>query len=146
MSVQARIYSNLSNEAFRALRDIDRYSAETRRRLQAAVRTGTQETAAEAIRRAPMRSGDLKASIQYEIKRDGSQGVVRAKSKKAHLVEFGTGPALVYPKRRRAMKIGDRFAAYALIPPKRPRPFMRPAIEKERPAIERAVLEAIEKP
>lgn len=140
-----RIYSNLSEEAFHALRDIDKYNAETRERIKKAVRQGTSDICEDAKHRVPVKSGDLKASIGYEMRRNGSQGVVYAKSKKAHLLEFGTGPAVIIAKRRKALKYGDRFSRRVFVPAKKAKPFMRPAIESKRPEVERMIMEAVEK-
>lgn len=143
MAVTCRVYSNLSDEVFKVLRNIKQYDEETQKNIRSAVRDGTKEVLAEAIRRAPMRTGKLKASITMSFDYDKSMGIVRAKSPVAHLIEYGTRAVTITPQMRKALEINGKFAAYANIPAKAAHPFMRPAIEKVRPDIEKKIIEAL---
>lgn len=49
----------------------------------------------------------------------------------AHLLEFGTGARRTVPDEKKALRFGDRFAAYT-VSSMAARPFIRPAFEKAR--------------
>lgn len=138
-----RIYSNLEEQVFKALRDIKQYDEKTQADIRNAVRDGTKGVMEESIRRAPMKTGKLKSNITMSFDYDKSMGIVRAKSPHAHLVEYGARAAVAVPDRKKALTIGDGFAASANIPARPAHPFMRPAIEKERPEIEKKIREVL---
>ena len=77
-----------------------------------------------------------------EIK--GSYGEVKSTAPHSHIVEFGTGPRITAPRRKKALLINGNFVRGDIYNGKMPEaPFMRPAIEQERPNIEAEVEEAI---
>lgn len=138
-----RIYSNLDDQVFKALRDIKQYDEKTQSGIRNAVRDGTKSVMEESIRHAPMKTGNLKSNITMSFNYEKSMGIVKAKSPHAHLVEYGARAAVTVPDKKKALKIGDGFAASANIPARPAHPFMRPAIEKKRPEIEKKVREVL---
>lgn len=138
-----RIYSNLETEVYRSLRDIDKYDKATQAKLRAALVKGTNEVRDYAKSRVPVRSGRLKAQIYSDFNAKGNQGIVHSKGRHAHLVEFGAGPGVVTPRRRKALKIGDKYANFATIPRRAAHPYMRSAAEGKRPEVEKLIKEAV---
>ena len=128
----------------KAIKDIDRYSESVQTNIRGAIRCTTDAVKTAAMGRAPVRTGNLKKSIDGEISRDGLSGFVSAKSPVAHLIEFGVSASYVEPKNAKALKIGDRFVKHAMIPERKARPFMRPAADSEKQNLEKRIKEAVD--
>lgn len=142
---------DLDKVAYQATADINRYNANTQRGIRRVIADGVQSTFETAVNRAPYGpTGNLKTGIKKEVR--GSHGVVKSTSPHSHLVEFGTGPRIVGPVKRAALKLphfdlsmgwpgyvkGDIYNG------KMPKaPFMKPAAEENKPKIEAAMEEVL---
>lgn len=150
-----RIYSNISDATYKCTADIANYDTKTRQAIRSAVETGVNAIADKAIQLAPAgppksaREITIKAGIKREMSKYGASGTIKSTAPHSHLVEFGTGPRITYnnPKKshKRAMIINGGFVRGMIANGRMPkRPFMRPAVESERPKIEEDVRRAIE--
>ena len=143
------ISMGLENVVYKATQDIARYDANTRKGIQDAIRKGTLDTASEAIHMAPYGpTGNLKAGIKTELKGGMyASGKVISTAPHSHLVEFGTGPRIVAPKRRQALKLanGDFVKGNIYAGKMKKAPFMKPAAMKTKPSIEAAVEEVLKR-
>lgn len=137
------IRADISSATYRATADIDRYSASAQAGIRKAIADGVRATHAAAVAKAPYGpTGNLKAGIKMEIK--GSYGEVKSTAPHSHIVEFGTGPRITAPRRKKALLINGNFVRGDIYNGKMPaKPFMRPAIEQERPSIEAKIEEAV---
>lgn len=145
------IKMNLDKATYQATADINKYDESTREGIKRVIADGVQSTYETAVRLAPYgTTGNLKTGIKKEVR--GSYGVVKSTSPHSHLVEFGTGPRIVGPVRRMALKLprvdstmgwpgyvrGDIYNG------KMPKaPFMKPAAEENKPKIEAAMQEVL---
>lgn len=145
------IKMDLDKVAYQATADINRYNVDTQRGIRRVIADGVQSTFETAVNRAPYgQTGNLKTGIKKEIR--GSYGVVKSTSPHSHLVEFGTGPRIVGPVKRAALKL-PRFDSSMGWPGyvkgdiyngKMPKaPFMKPAAEENKPKIETAMEEVL---
>ncbi len=75
--------------------------------------------------------------------------VVAFSSKKAHLLEYGTGPHVIPKKGKRknqkVLKIGDGFAKTVYHPGSRAFPFLRPALDENKDEVIRVMEDEIQK-
>ena len=126
-----------------AVMGIERYSLRTQENIKKALRESTLAVHKGAMDRVPERTGELKKSITMRLSSSGLSGYVLAKSKYAHLVEFGAGPAFIEPKRKKALYFNGHFSAYAFLPERKPRPFLKPAAEQEKGRLEKRIREAV---
>lgn len=133
------------NDLQRTLGAFHTYDAKTQEKLRSTVQTSTSAIMLGAKRRARVRSGRLVKNISMTYDGAKNIGIVRAKSPHAHLVEYGARAAKVRPEQKKALTIGDGFAASANIPARKACPFMRPAFEDEKPNLIRSA-EAATKP
>lgn len=138
------VNTNRNAAVTKAIKDIDRYSESVQTNIRGAIRHTTDAVKTAAMGRAPVRTGNLKKSIDGEISRDGLSGFVSAKSPVAHLIEFGVSASYVEPQKAKALKIGEGFASHALIPERKAKPFMRPAADSEKQNLERRIKEAVD--
>lgn len=141
------VTTNVTGEVKKALGDVTKYDKDTQQRLDGVVRDMTGRVFKEAVSRVPKKSGKLASSIKQEFRPTphGLQGYVKAMDHIAHIIEFGANGAVVVPVRRKALHPGAAawFAAHAVVPRRQPHPFMKPAMDKVRPALEAAVKEAL---
>ena len=130
-----------------ALDQISAYDGKTGKKLEDAVRSSTRAIAKDAKRRVPVKSGHLKKRIVSRFDAKTITGYVRAKSPVAHLVEFGAKAALEVPKKQRALRIDEfgirRFAMKAHIPTRKPKPFLQPAFDAEKPNLVKHIKDAV---
>lgn len=137
------IKANISEEAYKATRDISRYDAATQERIKNTIRKKTDEVFAETLRGVHSHTGNLAKSIKEEYHTDGNRasGTVMANAPHAHLIEFGHAGGTVIPIRRKALTPGGDgwFFKHAVLPAQEAHPFMRPAIDKVRPSIEEEI-------
>ncbi|CQR73305.1 hypothetical protein SOV_50880 [Sporomusa ovata DSM 2662] len=119
-------YVNLATpELKKVLKNMERYDTETQAKLRTAVRTATSDVLKGSMRRAPIRTGKIKANITMEYDSTKNTGIVKAKSPHAHLIEYGhAGPT---PASKRTPE----------------HPFMRPAFEQAKPGLIKAVDSAV---
>ena len=111
--------------------------------LQDAIRSGTEDTMRSAIRHVHTKSGNLVSKISMDYNESINTGYVKSKEHHSWLVEHGAGIAFVLPRKKKALKYGDRFFKLAEIPPRKPHPFMQTAIDETAPKITAAVEEAV---
>lgn len=138
------IHSNLPEQVQKAVRDVDRYDEKTKKMLQDAIRSGTEDTMRSAIRHVHTKSGNLVSKISMDYNESINTGYVKSKAHHSWLVEHGAGIAFVLPRKKKALKYGDRFFKLAKIPPRKPHPFMQTAIDETAPKITAAVEEAVD--
>jgi hypothetical protein len=112
---------------------------------------------AEASRRAPRRSGALAGSGYIGVKgkstyrkrrywrrekfaRDNAEAVIGFSAPHAHLIESGRRRrGEIKPRKRKALKIGDRFVASSKYNRMSSKPFLGPALEASREAVPREI-------
>ena len=137
------IKADLSSATYKATADINHYNETTQQRIRSAIADGVRATHAAAVTKAPYgATGNLKAGIETEL--HGSYGVVKSTAPHSHIVEFGTAERIVAPRTKKAMTINGSFVRGDIYNGKMPaKPFMRPAIEQERPNIEAKIEEAV---
>ena len=145
MAKSIKIFANIREEAFRAMVDVQKYDEKTQKEIRQATRDGVAAVHAAAVRAAPIRAtGNLRKGIEQEFDEKTCSGKVRATAPHSHLVEFGTRERVTAPIRKKALKIGEGFVRGWTFTGKMPKkPFMRPAIEKERPNIEARIEKAV---
>ena len=144
------IHANIDEAVYKCTKDIEKYGREAHERIKKAIETGVKAVHTAAVTKAPGgRTGNLRAGIKMSITSTGTTagGNVRSTAPHGHLVEFGTKPRLVQNRPgKRAMVIGGSVRKGPWMAGAMPKkPFMRPAIEQERPKIEEAIRRAVEK-
>ena len=144
-----KIYANIDQAVYKATADISNYSTEIREKIRAEVQTGCANIRDRAIRGAPKgETGNLAAGIKMEMSPRGASGVIKSTAPHSHLVEFGTGVRITMNRptgHKRAMVINGNFVRGMIRTGKMPkRPFMRPAVEAEKPNIEEAIKKVLQ--
>ena len=144
------IHANIEEAVYKCTKDIEKYSREAQEGIKRAIENGVKSVHAAAITKAPGgRTGNLRAGIKMSITTTGTKagGNVRSTAPHGHLVEFGTKPRLVQSRPgKSAMVINGSIRRGPWMAGAMPKkPFMRPAIEQERPKIEEAIRRAVEK-
>ena len=145
MAKSIKIFANIKEVAFRAMVDVQKYDEETQKKIRKATRDGVAAVHAAAVRAAPIRAtGNLRRGIVQEFDEKTCSGKVRATAPHSHLVEFGTRERVTAPLRKKALKIAEGFVRGFTFTGKMPKkPFLRPAMEKERTAIEANIERAV---
>ena len=145
MAKSIKIFANIKEEAFRAMVDVQKYDEKTQKEIRQATRDGVAAVHATAVRAAPIRAtGNLRRGVVQEFDEKTCSGKVRATAPHSHLVEFGTRERVTAPLRKKALKIAEGFVRGWTFTGKMPKkPFMRPAMEKERAAIEASIERAV---
>lgn len=128
-----------SSDLTKALDNIDLWDGKMRLSVENALKTGTKNIARGARQRVSQRSGKLKKSIKTGFDRRKPEGVVRAKTSYAHIVEFGSKSYVVRAKNKKALTITGGgevlLRKNANIPARKGRPFIKPAFETEEPKL-----------
>ena len=131
------------------LRNIKKYDDEAQKKIHDGIKSTTEAIADKARRRVNVVSGRLVRSIKTDFNKKQSAGYVKTDAKiapHAHLVEFGTQAAYIQPKQgHKALKIGGKYAAWAMVKAKKARPFMKPSAEEEKTNFAKKIEEAIGK-
>jgi hypothetical protein len=119
----------------RKLGEIDKYDADTQAKLRTVVQTSTSHIRIGAMRRVSVKSGHLFKNISITYDATKNEGIVKAKSPHAHLVEFGAKGAVERPSKRKALHGGSMGGYFKKvnIPARKEHPFMRPSFEDEKP-------------
>lgn len=104
--------------------------------LRSALRQGANVFKAEVRDNIRVDSGDLRRSVRVTTKSKGGRvtAAVRVGNKRAWygpMVEFGTKPHKILPKKKGALVIGQTRAMAVDHPGARPHPFMRPAFDSK---------------
>ena len=146
MAKSIKIFANIKEEAFRVMVDIQKYDETTQKKIRKATREGIAAVHAAAVRAAPIcATGNLRRGIVQEFDEKTCSGKVRATAPHSHLVEFGTRERVTAPLRKKALKIAEGFVRGFTFTGKMPKkPFLRPAMEKERAAIEANIERAVQ--
>lgn len=140
------IKNNLGTELNKALRDINHYGASAQTGLRKAIRTGTERVFRNAVNGANVGpTGNLRRGIKMHYDSAKNYGEVKSTAPHGHLYEYGTVPRIVLPLRAKALLLPDgRFVRGVIQAGRMPaRPFMGPAIIRERPKIQSDCREAI---
>ena len=143
------IYANIDSAVYKATADITGYDQKTKEAIRAAISAGVDAIRDRAIRAAPAGpTGNLKAGIKSEMSKSGSSGVIKSTSPHSHIVEFGTGPRITMNRlnsRKKALVINGSFVKGMIANGKMPaKPFMRPAVEAEKPNIEESIKKVLQ--
>ena len=121
-------------ELNKALHQIDFWDGKTRLKVEDAVSRGTKRVASDARRKVPRQTGTLRKSLKSSFKRRGCTGLVKAMAPHAHLIENGVRTSVAEPKNKKVLRIVARglvrYTRWAMIPRRRPRPFMKPAYDE----------------
>lgn len=147
MSGVFKISANIDQAVYKATADIASYNEKTQQAIKSAVADSVTAIRDQAIRLAPAGlTGNLKSGIKAEMGRTGAYGVVKSTSQHSHLVEFGTGERITYnSKNKQALKINGSFVRGDIYNGKMPaKPFMRPAVESEKPKIEENIKKVLQ--
>lgn len=102
--------------------------------LRSALRQGANVFKVEVRENIPVDSGELRRSVRVVTKAKGGKvtASVRVGNKRAwygHMVEFGTKPHKIVPKKKGALVIGQTRAMVVDHPGAKPHPYMRPAFD-----------------
>lgn len=128
-----------SNDLTKTLGSISAWDGKTRLAVENALQNGTKAVARGAKQRVAQRSGKLKKSIKTGFDRRKPEGMVRAKTPYAHIVEFGSKSYTLRAKNKKALTIPGGSALVlrksAKIPARKGRPFIEPSFEAEEPKI-----------
>lgn len=137
------VNTNKSHAITAAMANLDKYTDKAQSRIRTAILDTTNAVRDKAAGRVSVRTGTLKKSIIAQISKTGNAGLVTAKARYAHFVEFGAKAALIRPKKGKAIKIGNRIVHHALVPARKAKPFMRPAADAEKVNLEKRIVEAV---
>lgn len=118
---------------------ISAWDGKTRLAIENALQDSTKNIARGAKQKVAQRSGKLKKSIKTGFDRRKPEGLVKAKTPYAHIVEFGAKAHIVRAKNKKALSIsagGDLLLRKsAKIPARKGRPFIKPAFDAEEPKL-----------
>lgn len=142
------VKADVSQAVYNCLRKLDAYDQKTSDNIRKIVKDSTANVFAGAVQRVPVRTGALKKSIRmrFEDTPTNTVGVVYTKEPTAHLVENGAGPVpVLMPVKKKALHPGGSgyFFTRANIPARKARPFMKPAMDAERPRFEAKIKRAV---
>lgn len=136
-------------ELTKVINQINAYDGKTRLGVEKAMRTGTRRIQRDAAARIHNRTGRLKQSLKASFSTTKLEGSVYAKAKYAHLVEFGAKAIMIKVKRSKDMKFtthkGTVYAEEVHIPKRSPKPFLKPAYDKNASSIVSDVKKAVRK-
>lgn len=135
-----KFYAKISSsELGDALKSISAWDGKTRLAVENILQEGTRDIARGAKQRVSVRTGTLKKNIRSGFNRRVPEGIVRARTPYAHLVEFGAKAYTVRAKKKKALTINSGSQLFlrksARIPARKGRPFIKPAFEAELPRI-----------
>ena len=144
-----KIYANIDSAVYKATADITGYDQKTKEAIKSAISAGVDAIRDRAIRAAPAgATGNLKAGIKAEMSKYGASGVIKSTSPHSHIVEFGTGPRITMNRlnsHKKALVINGSFVKGMINNGKMPaKPFMRPAVEAEKPKIEESIKKVLQ--
>ena len=128
-----------SNDLTKALSDISAWDGKTRLAIENVLQDSTKNIARGAKPKAAQSSGKIKKSINKGFDRRKPEGLVKAKTSYAHIVEFGAKAHIVKAKNKKALPISAGgelvLRKSAKIPARKGRPFIKPAFEEEEPKL-----------
>ena len=116
---------------------MQKISAAGQEKVKDAILKSTLQIEAQAKLLAPAKTGKLRGSIQSRVFNDGLSGEVTATAAHAAFVEFNTRAHIIRPKRKKWLRFKKGgewvFRKVVFHPGTTEQPFMRPALEQERP-------------
>lgn len=118
--------------------------------LRSALRAGGNEFKAEAQANVPVKSGKLRKSVRVSTKSKGGKVSAHVKAggkaaPHAQLVEFGTKPHKIAPKKAGGLTIGGNIVSAVDHPGAKPHPYMRVALDAKTGAAVQAVAQQVRK-
>lgn len=120
-------------ELNKALKQIAFYDGKTQLKVEAAISSGAKRVAADARRKVARDTGSLRKSIKSSFQKKTCTGFAKAMMPHAHLIENGVRTSVAKPKKKKVLRINERgmlrYTRWAIIPRRRPRPFMKPAYD-----------------
>lgn len=137
------IKSDLTDAIKKAVGDVGKYEDGVQRRMKAAIRTGTQDTMRAAKSKAPIATGGIVRRLVMEYDEKNNRGFVKSKAPHSILLEKGVKPSVVVPRRKMALKFDGHFTRRAILPARKARPFMKPALDETGQKIVKALEEAV---
>lgn len=127
------------------IENIDKFKNQKEQRAKDILVENAKDLSTEARRRVPIDLGNLKASIQYYISKNGTEADITAEEKYASAVEFGTSPH--FPPIQALEGWAGRKGIPAFLVARKiskegtpAQPFMRPAFEKIKPKFVKALV------
>ncbi len=104
-----RVYDEIckvtSSDLTKAMSNISAGDGETRLAIENALQDSTKNIARGAKQKVAQRSGKLKKSIKTGFDRRKPEGLVKAKTPYAHIVQFGAKAHIVRAKNKKALSI-----------------------------------------
>ena len=97
----------------------------------------------DAKGRAPYDTGNLISSIRSEPT-GAMSAVVYTTAKYGAMVEYGTAPHIIVPKKARVLAFNGIFTSRVSHPGTAPQPFMEPALAAQMPLLEQACHQIVE--
>lgn len=137
------IKSDLTDAIKKATSDIGKYEEGAQQRMKAAIRKGTQDTMRAAKSKAPIATGGIVKRLVMEYDEQNNRGFVKSKAPHSILLEKGVKSSIVVPKKKMALKFNGHFTKRAIIPARKAKPFMQPALDETEPKIVKAIEEAV---
>ena len=128
-----RFNSNMQQIAADIGHRTEQFEAEARQ----IVARSTLNAESQAKQRAPVQTGNLRSSIGSRFTNNGLTGIVEATAAHAAFVEFNTRPHIIRAKRAKYLRFKKggqvHFRKSVKHPGTTAQPFMRPALDAERP-------------
>lgn len=126
--------------------DIGRHSQQFEQEARQIVARSTLSAESTAKQLAPVQTGNLRSSIGSRFKNSGLTGIVEATAAHAAYVEFNTRPHIIRAKRAKYLRFKKGGSIHFRKSVKHPgttaQPFMRPALDAERPHFIREITAA----
>ena len=138
------VHTNRNTEITAAVTNIAHYSDAVQREIKKSIQESTKAVFDGAIKRVPVRTGELQRSMKMRFGRDQLSGFVSANAPYDHLVEFGAHAAYIEPKKKKALKFNGCYASHVFIKARKAHPFLRPSADDEKGKLEKRITEAIE--
>ena len=138
------IKSDLTDAIKKAVCDVGKYGDGAQARMKEAIRGGTQDTLRAAKSKAPIATGGIVRRLVMEYDAKNNRGFVKSKAPHSILLEKGVKASFVVPKKKKVLKFGGIFTRHALIPARKARAYMKPALDEVEPKIIKALKEAID--
>ena len=97
------VHTNRNTEITAAVTNIAHYSEAVQREIKKSIQESTKAVFDGALKRVPVRTGELQRSMKMRFGCDNLSGFVSANAPHAHLVEFGAHAAYIEPKKKKVL-------------------------------------------